>query len=72
MAIRVTIDFPKPLYDQLRQLADNANTQVESLVSQAIESMLQKSEKRAYVTGPSSAARASAALDTQSTKIRGI
>lgn len=52
MTVRVAIDLPTPLYEELRQKADDLDASLESLVLQAIDSMLQKSEKRAYVTGP--------------------
>jgi hypothetical protein len=52
MAIRTTIDIPKPLHDQLRERARSSGVSIRSLIIEAIEQVYSGKRKGKMVTGP--------------------
>ena len=52
MPVRVTIEIPQALHDQLRQRAKSTGTTMRSLILQAIEDTYPDTGKGARVTGP--------------------
>ena len=52
MPIRMTVDFPEPLYEELRHRAQESGTSIRALIIRAIENSYSGREKGELVTGP--------------------
>ena len=52
MAIRVTVEIPEPLHNQLRRRARSSGVSIHSLILQAIEQTYPEPPKGRPVTGP--------------------
>ena len=51
MPIRMTVDIPKPLHDELRRRAQKAGTSIRALIIRAIEDSYGDRKEGEFVTG---------------------
>ena len=52
MAVRTTLDIPKPLHNALRRRAQESGTSIEVLIIRALQRSYTGRGKGKYVTGP--------------------
>lgn len=52
MPVRTSIDIPEPLYDAIRERADQQRTSIRAVVLRALEQHLKNPAQGRFVTGP--------------------
>jgi hypothetical protein len=52
MAVRINLDIPEPLHEDLRRRAESSGTSIESLIVQALEETYPAKGRGRRVTGP--------------------
>jgi hypothetical protein len=52
MAVRTTVDLPKPLHDRLRDRAQTSGVSIRSLIVRAVERTYAEPKQGRRVTGP--------------------